>query len=986
MIEKMYPTEPYPRVRPGWADALAIIVLVLLTVAFFWRMVFTDLILPRGDVFAYFYPYWDYRNAVLQTGRLPLWNPYLFMGTPFLANSQAGVLYPLNWLLVWLDAPNAIKVAIVFHMAWAAIGMYLFGRRSLSLSILGATLGASILAFGGYLTAQVEHVNQLQGLAWLPWLFWLWDELITRKHLNALFWLGLALAMQLLAGHTQSAFISGIGLGAWTLWHAVTLSSASEGKTRRFSRPRIGAWPMGALALAGLLALGLAAAQLLPTIELTRLSNRGGGLPFDEAVSFSLRPWIVGRALLPSYSTPSLFSEYIGYVGIAALLLALTGAWARRRDRATSGLIMLAALGVFLAVGAYNPVYWALVKVVPGFNLFRVPARWMILWAFGAAGLAGVGLDIVMGRLDACTRPLCFTHVWRLGLIVIGLAALAFAAPLAADHVPGATRPGLMEIVLWAITLGAVCASIGWVLKRGPKALQYGPATLATIAVLELFLAARSLPYNHLSDPAAWSSQRPAISTLLEAGQNQMPPARFLSLSDTRFDPGDLREIEAVYGRHLPDDALYDFIVTAKQKEILAPNLPLAWGIPAMDGFDGGVLPTRDYTRFTALFLDQNKVSPDGRLRENLSMVPDLHWLSLANVGWIITDKVYDVWLDNAYYDLQFPACRTGGTDTPPPPIEAYPGQPFVANAVGIVGHLEGVDGLAGDTQVGSILLFPEGAKSNQDAMIVPLLVDSSQPEGIGALNSQPPTAVGSFTPDEPNRIEYHTLVELGSVLRIDHIEISVVSSFSGTLAVRGATLIDQRSGAFVSTTLSENHTLHLANSGDVKIYEYRGTLPRAYLTCHIDSVSGEEAMWEKMQQSSAGSLTVIDDPASPQAGSCDAQNPGQATITTYEPERVTINVQSAGADAYLVLSDAWYPGWEATIDGAPTDILRANGLFRAVRVPEGEHQIVFTYRSRMLIIGAVVSGVFLVVVIGGLVACSRSYAKRENESKYDLD
>ncbi|MBN1311435.1 MAG: YfhO family protein [Anaerolineae bacterium] len=964
-----------PTARLTWADALAVAALILLTIAFFWRMVLTDLILPRGDVFAYFYPYWQYRNAVLQTGRLPLWNPYLFMGAPFLANSQAGVLYPLNWPLVRLDAPNAVKVAIVLHVAWVTVGMYLFSRRTLSLSTLSATLAASILAFGGYITAQVEHINQLQGLAWLPWLFWLWDELIKRKHARALFWLALAFAMQLLAGHTQSAFISGIGLGMWALWHAVTLSpypKSSEEKKWRLPQLRLAIWPIGALVVAALLALGLAAAQLLPTFELTRLSNRSSGLPFDEAVSFSLRPWIAGRALLPLYSPTPLFSEYIGYVGIAALLLALLGAWSRRHDRTATGLIMLAGLGLFLALGAYNPIYWALVKIVPGFNLFRAPARWMILWGFGAAGLAGAGLDLVMGRLDAHTQPLRFTHVWRFGLVIAALAALSFAAPLAADNVQGATRPSVTEIVLWSVTLGAACALIWRMLKGEPQPLQYGPPALAALAVLELFLAARSLPYNRLSAPAAWTSRRPAISTLLAAGQDQMPPARFLSLSDTLFDPGDLRELQAVYGPYLTDDGLYDFIVAAKQKDILAPNLPLAWGIPAMDGFDGGILPTRDYTRFTSLFLDENDVAPDGRLRENLAAVPDLHWLRLANVGWIITDKVYDAWIENVYYDLQFPSSRTADA---PDPIEAYPEQSFVADAVGLVGHLEDAEGLADGDQVGTLAVFPEGVTSSRDAIILPLLVDASQPEGIGGPDSQPPAPVGSFTPGKPDRVEYHTLVELETAQPIEHIELSVLSSFPGTLVLRGATLIDHRSGAFASTTLSEGHTLRVANSGDVKIYEYQGTLPRAYLACDVKVVSGTEAMWEEMQQSDVGGTTVIDAPNPPQGITCDAQNPGQATITASQPEHVTVDVQ-AHEDAYLVLSDAWYPGWEATVDGDPVEILRANGLFRAVPVPEGKHQVIFTYHSRMLTIGAIVSGVFLLLSIGSLVAgIPRSHA-----------
>src|SRR5574341_1619095 len=59
-----------------------------LVLLFFWKLAFTNLILARGDTFLYFYPYWDYRARILLSGHLPLWNPYLFMGAPFLANSQ----------------------------------------------------------------------------------------------------------------------------------------------------------------------------------------------------------------------------------------------------------------------------------------------------------------------------------------------------------------------------------------------------------------------------------------------------------------------------------------------------------------------------------------------------------------------------------------------------------------------------------------------------------------------------------------------------------------------------------------------------------------------------------------------------------------------------------------------------------------------------------------------------------------------------------
>ena len=83
--------------------------LLALTLAFFWKIAFTNLILVGLDVFTYFYPYKAYAAEVVRQGRLPLWNPYLFMGVPFLANAQTALFYPLNFLLYWLSVPKMVS-------------------------------------------------------------------------------------------------------------------------------------------------------------------------------------------------------------------------------------------------------------------------------------------------------------------------------------------------------------------------------------------------------------------------------------------------------------------------------------------------------------------------------------------------------------------------------------------------------------------------------------------------------------------------------------------------------------------------------------------------------------------------------------------------------------------------------------------------------------------------------------------------------------
>ena len=122
-------TELFTHKRRG---ALVLVVLAALILFFFVRLAFSNLILARGDTFLYFYPYWTAAAEALRAGRLPLWNPDLFMGAPFLANSQVGFFYPLNWP-VWLlfAPPYAVSASILIHVLIAAAGTYLAGRRAL---------------------------------------------------------------------------------------------------------------------------------------------------------------------------------------------------------------------------------------------------------------------------------------------------------------------------------------------------------------------------------------------------------------------------------------------------------------------------------------------------------------------------------------------------------------------------------------------------------------------------------------------------------------------------------------------------------------------------------------------------------------------------------------------------------------------------------------------------------------------------------------
>lgn len=94
--------------------------------------------------------------------------------------------------------------------------------------------------------------------------------------------------------------------------------------------------------------------------------------------------------------------------------------------------------------------------------------------------------------------------------------------------------------------------------------------------------------------------------------------------------------------------------------------------------------------------------------------------------------------------------------------------------------------------------------------------------------------------------------------------------------------------------------------------------------------------------------LAPLPEPLRLRPGAFAPASRGEVEIESYEAERVVLRTRGPHPAA-VVLTDAYYPGWQARLDGAPADLLRANTAFRAVAVPAGEHEIELRYRPAAL-------------------------------------
>ena len=982
--------QPPPPDRRYLGELPIILSLCLLVCACTWKITLTGRTLAGGDVFTYFYPYWAEATRAIRAGRLPLWNPYLFMGVPFLANSQVGFFYPLNWPL-WLLFPahRSVHLTIVLHLCLAALNAYLWGRTSLRLGRIGAWTVGALFALGGYLGAQVEHVNQLQGLAWLPLMLTLYDKGASLRG-RKFAWAGLSSVVGLivLAGHTQTTFITLVGLGFYALLPALISAfaarrSAQDGWWKPLARRAL------PLAAAVGLGIGLAAIQLAPTWELSRLSVRAEGLPFNERLSFSLSPLYLGHALLPRFAAPvpPQHIEHVAYIGLTGLLLTTLGLFTTlnpnpqpqtststlnlkpQTSTSTSTLNLnpnpqpqpqpstLLLLGLFFALGLYNPLYLLLARYVPGFAHFRAPARWLALYAIGAAGLAGHGAERLWRRQSSNRATCPITPLAIIPLLLMGWAAVS-------------ARLGAAEPIGWPTAVGW---ATGLLLGLGALALASRKPRLATLGLLasltlELFAASSALPHTCATAPQALTQLRPSIAHLLSDAAGQEfdrggGSGRFLSMSDITFDPGDLPEIELIYGPQLSQAELYDYIIAAKQKELLSPNLPLAFGLPAADGYDGGLLPLARYITLQRLILPPEQVSLDGRLRENLRAIPDGRWLSLFNIKHIITDKLQDAWLDDIFYDLQFGARLSRGEEATVAEVKR-----FEATALGLVSHLRGGATLPDGAPVGLVEVgFADGVRRT---FTLRAGVHTAE-ELHGDETAHALASVGRERTDGKDYVTRLRWAEPAAP-----VSVTVRGRLSeGELIVRGMSLIDERTGGFQSLVISDRGRFRLAHSGDVKIYENLDLLPRAFIVHQAEAAADDEAALTLMEEPAFDPATTVV-LAGNKVGQSGSQNiTDSVRVTRYAPERVELEV-TTDEPGYLILTDAWYPGWEATVDGEDEPILRADLLFRAVALKSGEHDIAFSFRPQSLRVGAAIS---LIGLIGLITFSAMSFLSDKN-------
>ncbi len=531
---------------PATARNAGIIVLVFvgLGVLFYAPVLLNLRTFPDGDFTHHFLPFSMFQQQEMFSGRLAVWNPYTYGGHPFLADVQAAVFYPLSTLLLALTLPWRDAGARLYFLQIEAVVQVILGgiftyvlARELTGSRWAGLLAGITFAFSGYLTGYPPvQLAVLRTAIWLPLLLWLLLRTVAEP-LRWRWWIGtgVTIAVAFLAGHPQTFLYIAYTAAAWTVlllalrWRSLT-------------------WPArGRLALnlaaSGLLAAGLSAAQLLPSVEFAGLSVRAnvdyafvaGGFPLQDT-------W---QLLLPTVLTQ--YSPL--YVGVIGLGLAYLGTWfvlSRQSQttaataaiswspsqRAGAGFFLgVALLALLLSYGGNGLLYPLFYWLVPGWNLFRGQERAAYLVALGLSVLAGYG------ALAIQVMPQRSRSWWATAFAALVIGATYLFGLL--WQLPGRTaisQAQFLAVAAMTVTLASVFA----VLLRTPGWSRRRWLWLAALAAANLFvvnMGTNSSDFDAarktILAPEVQAVQTAVTATTIDSGS--LPPASTTSFAPTKI-------------------------------------------------------------------------------------------------------------------------------------------------------------------------------------------------------------------------------------------------------------------------------------------------------------------------------------------------------------------------------------------------------------------------------------------------------------------
>ncbi|MFH1149029.1 MAG: glycosyltransferase [Actinomycetota bacterium] len=884
--------------------------MLAVTVVFF----LPTLILIRAYIFAdsatYYYPARTFMSSGLKHGQLPLMCRYIYCGYPLFADSESSLFYPVNVLAAFFPDIFAFNYSLFAHYLACALFTYLYARV-IRLSKTSSVFAALAFTFFGFTIAHMGHTNIVNSVAWFPLILYLVEKGMRDDSFSWFLWAGVALGVQFLSGFLFMSLVT----VAVVFFYAVLYPRDARWTWRGLGRAA------GMFAVFAVLGAGLGMIQNLPSYELVGVSTRAGGLSSALYNYNNLPPVQLITFIFPRYFGGPTgywgswgFVETYGYVGLLPLVL-LPAAFMRKRTWHTWFFATAGLLALIISFGNVGLLY-RLVRLVPGFNVLKDPARFLVLVDFAVIILAAIGLDRLLDRVELGERS-----TKRLVWLVTGVAAAAVGGLVLAKLI---ARWGVIDfftfknfqIRSWAfygpVILLALLLALLWLWRYGFFTRGLFAGLLLAFVILEVF----AVSYG--------------INPRIETGAIRAEPG-FVEAIKT--DGGDAYRV-ALSKDPAGSIALYNW----------QPNMLMPFGLQDARGYSA-VEPGR-MTEFIKL-ADRNPAM-----------------FSVLNVAHFIANLTP---VDGRRFDTNLPGSITvesGG-------LSWFLAGDFAPDGVEMLTTLKGVRPATG-TVVAELLGLTASGE-----VIGPFPIRAGEetgPAGGGAGRRVEYDRTGTAKPG----VAY--LGEIGFGRRVADLQVLGIRSLDslgdgelaitainmvgdGFRAVEPGPVIYQDAGYVVYRNPGVYPRAYVA--GGVRLAESASASMRALLdrenfspqnTIALESSTLPDSLRRKVEGWSEQRVIR-----------------GQATPLSVGEGTEAYQVE-AMEEGVLLWSQEYMPGWSASIDGKPTGIYPAFGALQAVYIPEGQHTVEFSYSAPGLLPGMLIT---ILALIAGAAAILLLWRRR---------
>ena len=873
-----------------------------------------------------------------------LWTNLLLSGFPALADPTVQSCYPLSLILSVIPGSwNSFVIsAYVLSSCFSYGYVYTITRSRLAASVSGIIYGMS-----GFMMAHLGHTTMIHTAVWMPLIIWALEKL---RHNFDVRWFAIgvgAVAFSVFAGHPQ-IFVYSTGLSA--VYALIMGWSASIGKWKYYK------------IFLGFLVLGvaLAAIQLIPTIELSKLSARSE-MTFEEFITYSLPlnqiiqlifPYLFGHYYpnwlykLPYYFGEWNLTEITGYIGLLPILLAAIGFLSYRHKRISLFWFFAGLLALLLTFGGATPLA-NLMYHIPAYNKFRVPARHFIEVALAVSVLAGLGIAAIQQQM-ASKRFLLKVISASAGLMLISaLSIFVFSNQIRAKLInAGAEKINLFFWFNPSIGVPLVVfASASVVLIYWSRSITSKPRIILLLLILVIDLGSfgwfyewqYAAPSQNLLTPTAATQK---YKEILNTNQQRMLPIR-----------GGVASLDEI-----------------------PPNMSRLWGVPSASGYGPLIL-----SRVSVLF----PMGPAGDIwgaedPAKLLSKPSDRALDIMSIRYLFTPAKPSTTTENqgvSWNSEDLPISLGSGCAIKYPNSVKFnvPAQQ-TATAIGIVSSLACSYDISNNAEVLRVRLTDnKGSVTTQNLLAgrdtSEWAYDCSDVLPLMKHNRAP--IFQSFPRDASPKCDgyrYVSILPLDKLSNVKNVELEWLGK-SGAINIQKISLINDKNQHYpakVSDFIAE-HWLHIEDINQTSVYENLKAMPRAWLVPEVVRGNREEVLHAiKHSQLPDGrsynpsQVALVEEKFNFKTKNVDLS--ATAKVVNLSDTQVVVQTSSS-SPSFLVLSDIYYPGWKVSIDGKPSHIYKTNFVLRGVQVPVGTHTVKFEFKPMSFNLGAGISTASLVLL-----------------------